>query len=41
MVVYPEAIWYSYVDEADLDEIIESHLQKGQPVKRLMIDQTP
>lgn len=41
MVVYPEAIWYSYVDEADLDEIIESHLQNGQPVKRLMVDQAP
>lgn len=41
LVVYPEAIWYTYVDKADIDEIIESHLQKGQPVQRLMVDQAP
>lgn len=39
VVVYPEETWYSYVDQADLDEIIESHLQNGKPVKRLMLDQ--
>ena len=38
VVVYPEAIWYTWVDKTDLDEIIESHLQNGQPVKRLMLD---
>ncbi len=38
LVVYPEAIWYSYVDTSDIDEIIEQHLQNGQPVERLMID---
>ncbi len=38
MVVYPEAIWYSYVDNSDIDEIIEQHLQNGRPVERLMID---
>lgn len=37
MVVYPEEVWYSYLDEADIDEIIESHLQNGQPVERLRI----
>ena len=37
IVVYPEATWYTYVDHEDLDEIIESHLQHGQPVKRLML----
>jgi len=36
-VVYPEAIWYTYVDETDIDEIIESHLVKGHPVDRLKI----
>ena len=36
-VVYPEAVWYSFVDEADIDEIVESHLVNGQPVKRLML----
>ncbi|SDZ93252.1 (2Fe-2S) ferredoxin [Thiothrix caldifontis] len=38
IVVYPEAIWYTYVDQEDIDEIIESHLQHDKPVKRLMLD---
>ena len=37
MVVYPEEVWYTYVDETDVDEIIESHLMRGEPVQRLMI----
>lgn len=37
-VVYPEAVWYSYVDANDIDEIVESHLRRGQVVQRL---QTP
>ncbi|HMB58329.1 MAG TPA: hypothetical protein VKN35_00325 [Xanthomonadales bacterium] len=36
-VVYPEGVWYTYVDEFDVDEIIESHLLKGKPVERLKI----
>ena len=36
-VVYPEGTWYTYVDEADVDEIIDSHLVNGKPVDRLMI----
>jgi len=36
-VVYPEGIWYTYVDEFDIDEIIESHLINGKPVERLKI----
>lgn len=36
-VVYPEGIWYTYVDEEDIDEIIESHLVNGKPVERLKI----
>jgi (2Fe-2S) ferredoxin len=36
-VVYPEAIWYTYVDETDVDEIIDSHLVGGKPVERLKI----
>ncbi|MEY3753743.1 MAG: Ferredoxin, partial [Pseudomonadota bacterium] len=38
MVVYPEGIWYTFIDESDIDEIISSHFAKGVPVKRLMID---
>jgi (2Fe-2S) ferredoxin len=37
LVVYPEAVWYTFVDRDDLDEIIVSHLQNGQPVDRLRI----
>jgi (2Fe-2S) ferredoxin len=37
LVVYPDAVWYTYVDRADIDEIIESHLVRGQPVERLRI----
>jgi (2Fe-2S) ferredoxin len=35
VVVYPDAVWYTYVDEADIDEIIEEHLQHGRVVERL------
>ena len=36
-VVYPEGTWYTYVDESDVDEIIDSHLLGGKPVERLKI----
>jgi len=36
-VVYPEGVWYTYIDESDIDEIIESHLINGKPVERLKI----
>ena len=35
-VVYPEAVWYSYVDANDIDEIVESHLKSGRVVQRLL-----
>lgn len=37
IVVYPEAVWYTYVDKEDIDEIIESHLVNGKIVERLKI----
>lgn len=37
LVVYPEGVWYTYVDESDLDEIITEHLQHGRVVERLKI----
>ena len=37
VVVYPEAVWYTYVDRADIDEIIEEHLRHGRIVERLRI----
>lgn len=36
-VVYPEGVWYSFVDANDIDEIVESHLQNGQVVERLLL----
>lgn len=38
MVVYPEAVWYTFVDNEDVDEIVESHLIYGKVVKRLVVD---
>jgi (2Fe-2S) ferredoxin len=38
LVIYPEATWYTYLDEGDIDEIIASHLQEGRIVERLRID---
>jgi (2Fe-2S) ferredoxin len=35
-VVYPEGVWYTYVDQADIDEIVDSHLKDGQVVERLV-----
>lgn len=35
-VVYPEAVWYTYVDEQDIDEIVDSHLKNGRVVQRLL-----
>ncbi len=37
VVVYPQGIWYTWIDEEDIDEIIEQHLQQGQVVERLLI----
>jgi (2Fe-2S) ferredoxin len=37
IVVYPEGVWYTYVDQEDVDEIIDEHLVHGQVVKRLQI----
>lgn len=36
-VVYPDETWYTYVDRADIDEIVESHLGQGKPVQRLLL----
>ncbi len=37
LVVYPDEVWYTYVDKSDVDEIIEEHLQYGRVVDRLRI----
>jgi len=38
MVVYPDNVWYAGVQESDLQEILESHILGGVPVKRLVYD---
>ena len=37
MVVYPQAVWYTFVDNDDIDEIIESHLLNDKVVERLLV----
>jgi (2Fe-2S) ferredoxin len=37
VVVYPEGVWYTYVDAKDIDEIVDEHLVKGRVVERLKI----
>jgi (2Fe-2S) ferredoxin len=36
-VVYPEGVWYTYVDKEDIDDIVDQHLVRGEEVKRLKI----
>ena len=40
-VVYPEGVWYTYVDQTDIDEIVQSHLLQGQVVERLRLPDAP
>lgn len=35
IVVYPDNVWYTYIDKEDIDEIIDSHLVHGRVVQRL------
>ena len=37
MVVYPDNVWYTYIDKNDIDEIISEHIQNGRVVERLKI----
>ena len=37
LVIYPEGVWYAPRTEAEIDEIIATHLQQGKRVKRLML----
>lgn len=37
LVVYPDNVWYTFVDKTDIDEIIDSHLIGGQVVERLLL----
>jgi (2Fe-2S) ferredoxin len=37
MVVYPEGVWYRPTTPDDIDEIVDSHLQRGRLVDRLVV----
>ena len=37
LVIYPDAVWYSFKSEQDLDEIIQRHLIEGARVERLLV----
>jgi (2Fe-2S) ferredoxin len=37
VVVYPEGVWYTYVDKEDIDDIIDEHLVHGRVVERLKV----
>ena len=37
LVVYPDDVWYTYVDRSDIDEIIDRHVIHGEIVDRLRI----
>lgn len=37
MVIYPEGIWYSFANVADIDEILDTHIVQGGRVERLML----
>lgn len=36
LLVYPDGIWYTKVKPEDVKEIVEKHLERGQPVERLI-----
>lgn len=37
LVIYPEGVWYRYTSEADVDEILETHIKNGGRVPRLIL----
>ena len=41
MVIYPDAIWYRYTNDADIEEILRSHVIGGRQVDRLLLQIDP
>ena len=41
MVIYPEAVWYTYASESDIDEILQRHVIDDERVDRLMLPAGP
>ena len=40
VVVYPDAVWYGFVKEKDVEEIVAEHLVGGRTVERLRLPET-
>ncbi|MBI5286692.1 MAG: (2Fe-2S) ferredoxin domain-containing protein [Deltaproteobacteria bacterium] len=36
MVIYPQGVWYRNLAEADVGEIVERYLKKGEVVERVL-----
>lgn len=36
LVIYPQGTWYTFLDEEDIDDIIEQDLEMGLRVERLL-----
>lgn len=41
VVVYPEQVWYGHVTVADVPELIDRHILRGEFVERLMLPDQP
>jgi (2Fe-2S) ferredoxin len=41
VVVYPEGVWYTVKTDADVTEIMERHIIKGEVVTRLLMSDHP
>tara|TARA_Y100000814_G_scaffold287668_1_gene258091 strand:- start:505 stop:903 length:399 start_codon:yes stop_codon:yes gene_type:complete len=37
VLIYPDGVWYSGVKVEDVEEIVEEHLKKGNPIERLRL----
>jgi (2Fe-2S) ferredoxin len=37
VVIYPDGTWYRHVKPEDVEKIVDSHLIRGVPVKRLLL----
>ena len=41
VVIYPEGVWYWVGSEADVTEIVERHVMRGEIVERLLMPDHP
>jgi (2Fe-2S) ferredoxin len=40
VVVYPEGVWYGFVQPEDVAEIVGEHIMHGRPVERLRLSES-